>query len=574
MRKPMVFYAVSTACGCVFVLECFYNLFVGAAFAALFFIIFFAVLEKKFFILNLIFFLLACVSSLNYFSLKPGQNAYIRIQERKNYYITGSIEGRKVTLSGKLDGIEEGSKIYACGSFKNGDQFDRGIIGEYKVRKYKVLKKDFYYLSYKYKKMIHDKFQSAIGNDKSAVVMGICFGDVQYFTQEQKDEFQKLGVVHAVSVSGFHMAVLYAALENLVGFKVSSLVCLFYTFFTGMSAATVRSFIMMFVFKMSRVLFKEYDSLSSLGLAAVVLIMARPYYIVDIGFGLSFLATIGIILYYNKIACKLYMIPEKIASAISLDVSSQLFSLPYIAFTIQKFSYVSLLGNMILLPMYSVIVVLGNLSLPFIFTGGMFFYISKLIGIVIMACDGATSIILGIYSDIAYLSYMTGIAILISYISCLFYKRGLKKAKYIPIAFLIFLFFQNFNVFTKITLVSLKGGQSVIIESREKKIMLCNYDFFNSSWIMDIKDSKNISKVVTDPKDGLIYNIRKNESIKLNIEGKNFVSANFYENGTKFKLKFDIKDKRNQGRQHFEHGDALDKSKSYVIMFNRMVKVR
>jgi len=50
--------------------------------------------------------------------------------------------------------------------------------------------------------------------------MALCYGDTGYLSKSQKSEFQQLGVVHAVSVSGFHMAVIFKVLESLIGLKV------------------------------------------------------------------------------------------------------------------------------------------------------------------------------------------------------------------------------------------------------------------------------------------------------------------------------------------------------------------
>jgi competence protein ComEC len=586
MKKPLIFYAVSTGVGCLFTLECFDNVLVGIAIAILFFIIYFTTLKRKFFIINVLFFILAVLSTLNYFNIDVGKSTEIRVLENKGYYFLGNIRGRKIILNGNIEDIKEGNKIYAFGSFKINRQFSRGIIGEYNIKKYVTLKKDIVYYSYQYKKFIHEKFQNAIGNDRAAILMGISFGDTQYFNEDQNLEFQKLGVVHAVSVSGLHMAVLYGAVENLLGFKLAVVASALYAFFTGMSAATVRAFIMIFIFKMSKIFFREYDSLSSLSLAAIVLMIAKPYYIVDVGFGLSFLATLGILLYYSKLSRKLYMLPQKINEGISLGLSSQIYSLPYIAFTIQKFSYVSLIANLFLVPIYSVVVVLGNIALIACFFAPLFNIIAHFVNTVLVAAEGSSYMILKLHSNITHLSYLEGILIIIFYMSYILYRSGYKKIKYFPIIFLIGVFLESYSFFTEITALNFENGQSIIISNKNDKIMFCSYDLLHWKWIDDIKEHVNLDKLVTNPREKTIYKIDKNKFLKLDFQQNNCTVVRLYENRSKFNFVFSSKNKSNidtgsentvyipKIKEKQQYYNTLDSSIKYVIIFNRIIRVK
>lgn len=57
---------------------------------------------------------------------------------------------------------------------------------------------------------------------------------------------------------------------------------------------------MIIILKLSKKVFRKYDSLSSISLAAIIILLNKPYYILDIGFMLSFLSTLGILLYNKK----------------------------------------------------------------------------------------------------------------------------------------------------------------------------------------------------------------------------------------------------------------------------------
>ena len=173
---------------------------------------------------------------------------------------------------GKTNDFKEGEKLKVYGKFESNKDYSRGIIGKYNVEKYTICKNDFIYYLYDIKRNIYVQFKESLGEEKSALIMALCYGDTGYLSKSQKSEFQKLGVVHAVSVSGFHMAIIYKVLENLIGLKLSILICFIYILFTGIQASTIRAFIMIFIFQFSKVVFKNYDSLSSLSFAALILL--------------------------------------------------------------------------------------------------------------------------------------------------------------------------------------------------------------------------------------------------------------------------------------------------------------
>ncbi|MCH3964706.1 MAG: ComEC/Rec2 family competence protein [Clostridium sp.] len=590
MKRPLVFYAVSTAMGCLAALEFIDNFIIGIAIAVLFFVIYVTTLEIKFFLLNALFFVLAAISLFNYFSLYPGKNIEIRILQNKDYYMIGNVKGRKVILSGNIQALEEGCKIDASGSFETDRDFSRGICGRYNIKNYKLLKKDFVYYSYEYKRYIYNKFKDMLGKDRTSVVMAVCYGDTKYIDSDKNMEFQKLGVVHAVSVSGFHMAIIYKAVEVMLGFKGAVLFSAVYAFFTGMSAATMRSFIMILVFKMSGAIFREYDSISSLSLSAVVLMMVKPYYIVDIGFGLSFLSTLGIILYYRSISKMLYMLPEKLSSCIGLDLSAQIYSMPYIAFTIQSFSYISIIGNLILLPLYSVIVVLGNAALLVSFVKPLFNLLSFCVNMVLTASEGAASLMLKLCSDVACLSYMEGIVILFSHMAYILYRAGCRKIKYLPALMLLGVFLESYSFLTEITFLNSTRGEAVILNSGFDKLMVCNYDTTYSSWVTDIRDSMEINRLVTNPRAKYNYFMDKSSFANISLQNNNSMNVNLYNDGRQlnfvlgtgkldeieaFKSRKSIYiPKYTSNKSSYRYENPLDKSITYVIIFNRAIRIR
>ncbi|BAH05856.1 ComEC/Rec2 family competence protein [Clostridium kluyveri] len=534
IKKPLVFYSISLAAGCISAITFLDNIFIAAVLAVSFFIMVLLTLETKFCILNMLFFIFGVVSFNVYFYVDIKEATEIRVVEKKDYYFIGDFKGRKIVLNGKVNLLQEGQKIEAQGSFKRNAYIDRGIVGNYTLEQYKVCGNDVIYDIYEFKRNIYEKFKEAIGESRAAMVMSLCYGETDYMSEDQMEDFQKLGIIHAVSVSGFHMVIIYKTLEFIFGLKVAVGISILYVIFTGMGAATMRSFIMILIFKLSKIFLKEYDSISSLSLSALILMAVKPYYIVNIGFGLSFLATLGIILYNEKIYRKLFKLPSKIASNISLSLSSQIFSMPYIAFTIKNFSLGFIMGNLFLIPLFSAIVILGNSALCLYFIKPVFKVISWTINFIFILEEAFNEIILKFCPDIIYFKYIDGVIIIITYISFLMYRYGHKSFKYIPAICAVLVFFQSYNFFPTITFMNNNNGEAVIIRKGFNKVFICNYDYINTRWISDIKDNEQIEKIVTNPEKNFICRLDKHIYLKVYDNLDTSMKIKFYDEDKEF----------------------------------------
>lgn len=559
MERPLIFYCISLSFGCVFSILLLDSTLAAAAAAVFFLVILFLTLDIKVFIINAMFFLLGIFSFYLYFNITVDSLAEIRIVDKKDYYFLGDFKGRKLILKGETKGLAEGEKIKAYGKFQKDFIIENGVIGSYKLTEYKHCNRDFVYYSYGFKGNLYRKFKDTIGEERAALVMGLCYGETAYISTDQMEDFQKLGIIHALSVSGFHMVIIYEVLQYLLGLKAAIAVSAFYVFFTGMSAATMRSFIMILVFKLSKIFFKEYDGISSLSLAALVLILFKPYYIVNLGFDLSFLATLGILLYNGIIYRKLYVLPKKLAESISLTFSSQIFSLPYIAFTIQNFSCGFIVGNLLLIPLLSMVIVLGNAALCSYPVEVAFKFISIIINVVFTAVDGVNSIALKLCPEVVYLKYSDGLLILAVFIGFVMYKRGYKKFKYVPAACIILMALEGYSFFTTITLVNRDEGEAAVVKKGTDRVMICNYDYWNVNWISNIKMQQSVNKIITNPGRDFICNLNENSALKVNENLENHMALTLYRGDRQFKFLLD----KNAAN-----------SSSYVIIFNMLFRIK
>ncbi|MDI3310473.1 MAG: DNA internalization-related competence protein ComEC/Rec2, partial [Thermoanaerobacterium sp.] len=107
---------------------------------------------------------------------------------------------------------------------------------------------------------------------------------------------------------------------------------------------------------------RDNDPINAISFAAVMILFFNPLMLFDIGFQLSFIATLSILLLYKPIKDILKVKNEKLRDAFSVTVAAQVSTIPIIIYFFHSVSVISLLPNILIVPIVSVAVVLGFLS--------------------------------------------------------------------------------------------------------------------------------------------------------------------------------------------------------------------
>lgn len=497
LTRPLIFYGIALYIGCVSYIFNTDIKLLGAVLAASFLIIILVTVEKKFSLLIIGFFFTGILSSLIYYNTNSiGSIQHIRIVKNKGYYAEGLISGKNVIVKGNINRLEDQDIVITNGRFEPGRDSYKGIIGTIYINGNYSIKKDMISHIFELKRSLYDKFSKAVGEEKSALIMSLCFGESRYLSDEQKFDFQKLGVVHAISVSGFHMAIIYKLLENIAGFQISILLSLIYMIFTGSQAATIRAFIMILILKLSKKVFKNYDALSSLSLSAIIILVIKPSFAADLGFILSYLSTLGIILYYGKIRRYFYKLPGSINEGISLALSSQVFSMPYSALALKNICIGFLPGNLVLLPLYSLIVIFGNLAFVFVKIDIFFKLFCSITYIFTIIIDGVNFILLKISPNVVYMPIIASMALLGTVVSFIMVKKGFARYKYVPIFLLLLVVLHNYSFIPKIQFINYWNNEGIIISYKSEKVLICSYnEDFQKDYDL-LKQRFNITKVI------------------------------------------------------------------------------
>lgn len=508
---------------CIFLL--FYkNKWLAIVLVSCFFI--FLILNKKIdlaFILT-IFLLIPIINNFLYYKLDINMNEEIRIISLNSYGGMGEVRGRKVYLNGNLKDITLGDKIIAKIEINKDINIEKGIVGEVKIIEYKKMKLDIKGKIYRLREGIFYALSEKLGSRRAALITSMSFGYTEFLDREDEGTMKNLGVLHAVSVSGLHMVLVYSLLKKVLGSKLAPLAAIIYVIFTGAAASTIRAYIMLLCLSLAIPLRRNYNPLAGLSLAGIILILYKPYSIFEVGFQLSFLSTLGIILFNKKINRFFYKLPKILREGVSISLSSQVFTFPFLVLYFREFSLGFLAGNLILIPLINSVVILGNILALTLKFKTIFNYLAFISYYATLAIDVISEKLLNVLPGVLYLNEIIAISYIIVIITIYFYKKGYKNAIYFPVTIMFYFSMIVYSPFPKleyyregIVSISYKGERNIIslkdgVDLKKyKAISLSNREYRNFKSIK-LKDDLKIEK---NNKNILIRNGTNTHFIKL-----------------------------------------------------------
>lgn len=209
--------------------------------------------------------------------------------------------------------------------------------------------------------------------DHRALFNAMVLGDKSLLSDTLYSVLQGSGLNHIAVVSGMHLSVVIAFIillsqkffgKGRIGYLIAISGAVFLTFITGSGASVVRAFIMCLVYYLSRLLYRENDSLTSLFCAFWIMIIVNPYIIFHTGFVLSVLSVLGIILYSRHFYSFFRrLMPRKVSEAISLTLAVQLVLTPAIVCFFGVVTPYAPISNMFAVPLAAIYVVIGMIFL-------------------------------------------------------------------------------------------------------------------------------------------------------------------------------------------------------------------
>lgn len=470
-KAPIIYIGVSFLFSSILYLFLNVDIIYGFIFSLVFFLFIYLKEGFGFLILISLFVIFGLFINYNFynFELKPLEKA--KIEKIYSYGGISEIRGRKVYLSGDLKDFKPLEKVILKGEFTKNIDIEKGLVGEIKVLSIKSQKSILNKIN-DFKIEFVEKLKESIGDREGSLVNSILFGDKSGLDEEDKENMKKYGVVHVISVSGLHIGLIYLIFKKLFKEYIGLLICFFYCVITGFAFSSIRAFIMIFIISLGLKLRKSSNSKAALALSAIIIFLIKPYSIFDLGFILSFLATLSIILFYKPLRKKLYKIGGWLGDTIAISLSAQVLVMPILIFYFNEFSIMFLVGNIILVPLINLILVLGFLGFILFKISVISNIINFILGTTIYLLDYLIEILDKFSLDIIFLNEKYAIFYVSLLISFYFYKRGIKKIIVLPLATILFIGINLYSFYPKIInlkeglLVRYKGDSVILLKDK------------------------------------------------------------------------------------------------------------
>lgn len=200
----------------------------------------------------------------------------------------------------------------------------------------------------------------------TSMVLGSQAVDIPFDT---RDQFVKAGLAHILAASGTQVSLILGCILMLTkrfSMKTQLLLgtggLILFVFLTGIQPSVLRATIMGFGALIALVTQRKVKPLGSLLVAATILLLFNPLWIWDLGFQLSFLATLGLLVTVPPLTKRFDWLPPTIAFLIVIPLAASLWTLPLQLYVFGIIAPYCTLANIIAAPLISLISIGGFIS--------------------------------------------------------------------------------------------------------------------------------------------------------------------------------------------------------------------
>jgi len=198
-------------------------------------------------------------------------------------------------------------------------------------------------------------------------------GDKSALSTEVTNSFSAAGAMHLLAISGLHIGLMILVLMNVFRvfskfinkYQATCIVILFiwfYAYLIGFPPSVVRSVFMFSLITLGSLFSAQNNQLNLLCFSAVILLLLNPWYLFDIGFQLSYLAMLGILITYKRIQ-HFFHFRNKIIrflwNGTALGLSAQIFTVPLCLYYFHQFPNYFVLTNLGIILISGILISLG-----------------------------------------------------------------------------------------------------------------------------------------------------------------------------------------------------------------------
>ena len=331
----------------------------------------------------------------NRYKIKVIQNQYkntiLYIDTNKNIELKC---GDKVQVKGKFQEPDI-SRNYKGFNYKEYLKTKK-VYGTIKVENIKIQEENcgnvVINLSNKIFTKIKSNIEKTYNETTSKIILGVMLGYTENIEEDTKEEFSKSNISHVLAVSGMHISyIIYLvtnSTEKIIGKRkskvITSIILIIYMFITGFSISVVRATIMGVLNCMSFVFYRKNNTLNSIAISVLVILINNPFSIIDNSFLFTYGGTLGIIFFkdtiermlknvkvknrkWKYIFIKIQRKSQTIIEIISVSISAQIIIMPIMIFKFNTLNVSFLLTNILLYIVIGIIVMGGFIQIVITF---------------------------------------------------------------------------------------------------------------------------------------------------------------------------------------------------------------
>ena len=263
------------------------------------------------------------------------------------------------------------------------------ICKEAQIEKTENKNKNAYFAILNIKNKMEKNLEKVVPAPESELAKGLLFGGDDGLSRELQEAFSRTGMTHIVAVSGYNVTIIaeylmifgiFMGLWRQQSFYLALFGIFIFVAMIGFPSSAIRAGLMgsLILWAMKNGRLANIDN--AILLSGAIMLFINPLSLRwDIGFQLSFLATLGIVK-MSPIWEKYFLGKFKalgITEIIMMTISAQLFVLPIILYNFHTFSVISILANLLILPIIPITMLFTFLSA---LSGFVFYPLSLVFG--------------------------------------------------------------------------------------------------------------------------------------------------------------------------------------------------